>query len=69
MSLPATTKTEPALVAGITAAVAAVLALLVAFGLDMTAEQQTAILGIVAVVAPLVAAIVTRSKVTPANRP
>tara|TARA_R100001244_G_scaffold6385_8_gene7500 strand:+ start:604 stop:813 length:210 start_codon:yes stop_codon:yes gene_type:complete len=69
MSLPATTKTEPALVAGITAAVAAVLALLVAFGLDMTAEQQTAILGVVAVVAPLVAAIVTRSKVTPANRP
>tara|TARA_R100000655_G_C2995376_1_gene193653 strand:+ start:1624 stop:1827 length:204 start_codon:yes stop_codon:yes gene_type:complete len=62
-------KSEPAVVNGIVAAAAAVIALLVAFGLDLDDTQQAAILGVVAVLAPIVAAIVTRSKVTPVNRP
>lgn len=58
--------TEPALtVASITAAVTAALALLVSFGLNISADQQTAILGVVAVVAPFVVGIATRPKVTP----
>lgn len=55
---------EPALTVGtITAAVTAVLALIVAFGLNLTAGQSAAILGVVAVIAPLVSAYVTRGKV------
>lgn len=51
-------KTEPVLTAsGISAAVAAVIALLVAFGVDLTETQTTAILGVVAVLAPLAVAI------------
>lgn len=58
--------TEPLwTVAGITAGVAAVLGLLVAFGLELTNTQQTAILAVATVVAPLVVAWVTRPKVTP----
>lgn len=61
---------EPALTVGtVTAAVTAVLALLVAFGLDLTDDQRNAILGVVAVLAPLVATVVTRGKVTPVNDP
>lgn len=57
-------KTEPAgLVGTITAGVTAVLALLVAYGFDVSQEQQVAILGVVAVIAPVIAAIVTRSRV------
>ncbi|MDN4174747.1 hypothetical protein QWY28_17430 [Nocardioides sp. SOB77] len=59
---------EPALTVGtVTAAVTAVLALLVAFGLDLTSEQQAAILGVVGVLAPIVATVITRTKVSPAN--
>lgn len=55
---------EPALAVGsVTAAVGAVLALLVAFGLDLTGEQTAAILGVTTVVAPLVSAWFTRSRV------
>lgn len=62
-------KTEPALTVGaITAAVSAILALLVAFGLDLSDDQTAAILGVVAVLAPLVATAITRGKVTPAGR-
>lgn len=50
-------------VGSITAAVTAVLALLVAYGFDVSEEQQTAILGVVAVLAPVIVGIVTRSKV------
>lgn len=61
--------TEPLwTVAGITAAVTALIALLTAFGLDLTEAQSTAILGVVAVLAPTVVALVARSKVTPVNR-
>lgn len=58
--------TEPVVtVASITAAVAAALTLVVSFGLPLTQEQQTAILGVAAVVAPLVAAYFQRKRVTP----
>lgn len=59
-------KTEPAItIASVTAAVTAALALLVSFGLSISADQQTAILGVVAVVAPLLVGVLTRPKVTP----
>ena len=58
------TNTEPALSTGsITAAVTAILALLVAYGFDISQEQQVAILGVVAVIAPIVVAVITRSQV------
>lgn len=61
---------EPLVTVGtITGAVTAVIALLVAFGFDLTAEQQTAILAVVAVAAPFVVAAATRSKVTPVKDP
>ncbi|MFV2094812.1 hypothetical protein ACFHW1_04885 [Micromonospora sp. LOL_014] len=50
-------------VGGITAAVTAFLSLVVAFGVDLTADQQTAILGVAAVLAPLAVALVGRSRV------
>lgn len=50
-------------VGGITAAVTALLALVTAFGLDLTAEQQTAILGVAAVLAPLAVTLVGRARV------
>lgn len=57
---------EPAAVVGsITAAVSAIIALFVAFGLDLTDEQVAAILAVVAVVAPIVSGLITRGKVTP----
>lgn len=60
-------KNEPLVtVATITAAVTAVLSLLVAFGIDLSADKQTAILGVVAVAGPLIVAAFARGKVTPA---
>lgn len=56
-------KEPAAIISAVTAAVTAVLALLVAFGLELTGDQQAAILGVAAVVAPLVAGLVTRSAV------
>lgn len=56
--------TEPARVVGsITAGVTAVIALLVAYGFDISNEQQVAILGVVAVLAPVIAALITREQV------
>lgn len=55
-------------VAGLTSAVSALIALLTAFGADLTQEQSTAILGVVAVAAPTVVALVARSRVTPVGR-
>lgn len=61
-----TTQREPAVIVGtITALVTAGVACAVAFGMDLTDDQQSAILGVAAVVAPLLAAIITRPKVTP----
>lgn len=52
---PPLTTTEPVIsTATVTSAVTAVIALLVAFGLPLTDAQQVAILGVTAVVAPLV---------------
>lgn len=57
---------EPLLtVASLTAAATALIGLLVAFGVDLTGDQQTAILAVVAVVAPVVVGLVARGKVTP----
>ncbi|PMC76766.1 hypothetical protein [Brachybacterium sp. UMB0905] len=53
--------------AGVVAAAAAVIALLVAFGVELTDAQTEAILGVVAVVAPLVV-IVARRWTTPRSR-
>lgn len=50
-------------VAAITAVVSALLSVLVAFGIDLTQAQSTAILGAVGVIAPLVVAWVARGKV------
>ena len=55
---------EPLLsVAGITAAASALLALVVSFGFDLSADQQVAIMGVVAVLAPLLVGVVARGKV------
>jgi len=59
-------KTEPVVtIAGIQAAVAAVLTLLVSFGVPLSQEQQVAIMGVAATLLPVLFAIWTRSKVTP----
>lgn len=57
---------EPALtVGGLSALAAAVIALLVAFGAQITPEQREAILGLVAVVAPIAVAVLIRPHVVP----
>lgn len=62
--VPASESTEPLWTVGsITAGVTAILALLVAFGLELSTEQKTAILGVVAVAAPLIVTMVGRGKV------
>ena len=55
---------EPAAIVGtITAVVTAAIALLVAFGVNLTDEQQKAILAMVAAVAPVAAALIIRGRV------
>ncbi len=57
---------EPAAVIGLVGtAVASVLALIVAFGVDLTAEQQAAILGVVAGVGPVIVGLLIRPRVSP----
>ena len=64
--MPKTTKSEPLVTrATITSIVTAVIALLVAFGLDIPDDVQNAIIGVLVVLAPLVVAAITRHKVTP----
>ena len=61
---------EPAITVGaISAAVAAIISLAVAFGAPITEDQQIAILGVVAAVGPIVAAVITRRFVSPAGKP
>lgn len=61
-------KNEPVVtVATITALVAALIALVVAFGVPLTEDQKTAILSLVTVAAPIVVAVVARRHVTPAR--
>jgi hypothetical protein len=55
---------EPALWIGVTEAV---IVLLVAFGVPISAEQKAAVLGVVSAVLAVVGAIVTRSQVSPAS--
>lgn len=63
-SVPDPTSSEPALAVGaVTAFVTAVIGLLVAFGLPVTDDQQAAILGITAVLAPVIAGWFIRSRV------
>jgi hypothetical protein len=55
---------EPSVIVGtIIAVVTAIIVLLTAFGLHITNDQQSAILGVVAVLAPLIAGGVIRGKV------
>lgn len=57
-------KTEPSVIIGIiTALVAACINVAVAFGLNLTDDQQQAILGFTAVAAPLIAAVIIRFNV------
>lgn len=58
---------EPAVTIGaVSALVASAIALLVAFGVDITPDQRAAILAFVAAVGPLASALLIRRKVTPA---
>lgn len=60
---------EPAITVGtITALAAAVVAVLVAFAVPLTDQQQTAILGLVGVIAPVAVALLVRPHVTPNSR-
>lgn len=55
---------EPLISVGtITAVVTAILALLVAFGLNLSDDQQAAVLGFIAVAAPVAVALAARGKV------
>lgn len=66
--MSALTRTEPAITTGtITAAVGAILALLVVFGLDISADQTTAILAAIVAIAPIVSGILTRRQVVPSG--
>lgn len=61
---------EPVINASTAAAGAsALLALLLAFGVDMSKEQTTAILGFVGFAAPILAAMFARGKVSPTSDP
>lgn len=61
-----TPKPEPAVkTGGAVAALAALLTLLIKFGVNLSADQVTAILGFVSIAGPLVAGYVIRGKVRP----
>ncbi len=64
------TKREPlAATATAVALAGALLTLAVAFGVDLTPDQQAAVLGVVAVIAPIMVAVIVRAKVTPVAAP
>lgn len=61
--------TEPAITAGtITAIAAAIIAVLVAFAVPLTDTQQTAILGLIGVLAPIILMLIVRPAVTPNSK-
>lgn len=65
-----TPRPQPVLTAaGVQAAVGAVIALLVAFGLKLSGEQAAAVLGVFAVLSPIAFGLFTRDKVTPLADP
>jgi len=59
---------EPALAAGICSLAAAVVAVLIAFNVPVTTQQRDAILGLAAVVAPMLAAVLVRANVVPVKK-
>lgn len=59
------TKEPLVTIASITAAATAIISALVAFGINLDQAQTEAIMGLVAVVAPLIVAVAARSKVLP----
>lgn len=62
----ATMQKEPVLTgATVLSLVTAIIGLLTAFGVDITADQKAAILTVVGIVAPIVVGLVVRSKVSP----
>jgi hypothetical protein len=64
------TNREPLVSAAVlTSVLGAALALLKAFGVDITNAQQSAISGLALVVAPLLVALVVRPKVSPVDAP
>lgn len=56
-------------VATVTGLASAIITLLVAFGVGLTADQTKALLGLVSVLAPLIVAFIARRKVTPLSDP
>lgn len=61
---------EPVLTAaGIAAITSALIALLLSFGVGLTPDQTAAIMGLVGVVAPVVAGYFARKRVTPTLEP
>lgn len=65
-----TPKNEPVLSAGVvTGIVSALIVLLTTFGVDITQEQQAAIMGVLVLIVPIAIAFWPRSKVTPVNSP
>lgn len=55
--------------AAITSIVSAAIALIVAFGVHLTAEQQTALMGFITVLAPWIVAMVGHNTTTPLSAP
>lgn len=63
-NLPADAPTEPLIsVATVTAVVTVLIGVSVSFGMHITEDQKTAILGVVAVLAPLLVGVIGRTKV------
>jgi hypothetical protein len=61
-------QSEPAVTIGaVTTLIASAIALLVAFGVDITGAQRDAILAFVAAAGPLVSALLIRRRVSPAG--
>lgn len=60
-------KAEPVLivVGAVGSVVTAIITLIVAFGVNVTADQSAAIVGLAAILTQLVTAVVSRGKVTP----
>lgn len=62
--------TQPMITAAaITSVVGAIIALLISFGVNLTGEQQAAIMGLVTVASPWIVALVGRSTTTPLADP
>lgn len=58
-------KNEPVLLTGL---VTAIVALVIAFGVPISADQKAAIVGVVTAIVALLGGAVTRSKVSPARK-